>query len=851
MNISFLGGGNEIGASSAIVEIGSGRVLVDCGIRMNRADVLPDLEAITKSRLTHLDAVLVTHAHMDHSGALPVLHQHFPSVPIYCTGPTRKLVEVLLRDALNIMRSKAETEGELPLYSKPTVESMLDRMIAVPAGSPLEIGNSGLVATWFPAGHILGAASVGIEGIERGRTRRVLFSGDISAADQITVSGMTAPAGFHPEVLVIESTYGDRLHSGRAIEEQRLLEMVQAVMLGRGKLLIPAFAVGRAQEVILILLREFRAKRLPRFPVYIDGMVRPVCSVYSGFPEDQTPYLQQLIGRHGNPFFNVVDEIRSVAAPTDRDGILAGDRCVIIASSGMLTGGASAYYAKTILADNRNGLAITGYQDEESPGRQLLELAAGQTNHVTIGGAALEVKCSVAKYALSAHADAGEIAALIEMINPRHVVLVHGEGTARPALAEMLRRSGTRKRPIHLPKTGQTLRFDEKRTSAQPLEQREILGGGARLTAEAMPGFAGQLRASAESQRAWSIVELLDLWYGLRSWNEDQYTEVIGLLNASEHFYRRADRPRLYYLSGEGGEVGVKRKGFAEPNQLLQRLVKALGAETGLYRTGYDPANRRLTLTFEFPLVAGERYKEQIEQLLADTGWTFEVSKAVHQKRLAEEAARCLPEGIALLCEPGIHLDRNEVVVSVAAPLPPEAVQAAAARLKEQTGFKLEIKPPSSAASEAPSRGLPRFPPGSRKAMEINAAYRAIDDEFSDTVATSRPYKKSLKSEGRRQFIELSFITPEVGMRDVEKLERLAARIGWPLSIKSEPNQVAMVQVLEDIIPREWGLVGKPSFHIAGRRVRIKCASAPPRDSAEWPTLLERFRELTGYDLKI
>ena len=134
--------------------------------------------------------------------------------------------------------------------------------------------------------------------------------------------------------------------------------------------------------------------------------------------------------------------------------------------------------------------------------------------------------------------------------------------------------------------------------------------------------------------------------------------------------------------------------------------------------------------------------------------------------------------------------------------------------------------------------------------MEINAAYRAIDDEFSDAEATSRPYKKSLKSEGRRQFIELSFITPEVGMRDVEKLERLAARIGWPLSVKSEPNQVAMVQVLEDIIPREWGLAGKPGFHIAGRWVRIKCASAPPRDSAEWPKLREKFRELTGYDLK-
>src|SRR5262245_65168211 len=166
MNITFLGGGNEIGASSAIVEIGSARILIDCGIRMSGEHRLPDLAAIRQAHAGHLDAVLLTHAHMDHSGALPVLHQHFPNVPVYATAPTRGLVEILMRDSINIMRARAESEQELPLYSQPAVESLLEKMIPTTFGSPLEIGRTDVTAAWFRAGHILGAWSYGVEGVD-------------------------------------------------------------------------------------------------------------------------------------------------------------------------------------------------------------------------------------------------------------------------------------------------------------------------------------------------------------------------------------------------------------------------------------------------------------------------------------------------------------------------------------------------------------------------------------------------------------------------------------------------------------------------------------------------------------
>jgi len=851
MEITFLGGGNEIGASSAIVEIGASRVLVDCGIRMTGEDRLPDLTAIKDSSFKGLDAVILTHAHMDHSGALPVLHQHFPTVPIYCTGPTRGLVEVLLRDSINVMRSKAESERELPLYSQLAVESLLEKLIPVPFGSPTPVGRSGLTVTWFPAGHILGAASAGIEGTEGGRTMRVLFSGDISVADQITVPGMLAPADFKPDVLVIESTYGDRLHSARALEERRLLEMVAGVIERKGKLLIPAFAVGRAQEVILTLLREFRAKRLASFPVYVDGMVRSVCGVYSAFPAHQTPYSRRLIEQHGNPFFNIIDEIRPVYAPADREKILAGPPCAIIASSGMLTGGASAYYAQTIVADERNGIAITGYQDEESPGRHLLELAEGKSNQVNIGGRALEVKCGVAKYALSAHADSNEIAGLIEAINPRHVVLVHGEGTARPALADLLRRTSSRHRPIHLPKTGDTLRFGAVRRATRPIERDEKgLGGGAPLTAETLKQLAEKLRAQSEEQRVFTEIELLDLWYGPHAWDEEQYSELIRLLDDSDDFRRHPARPHLYRLRKQEGEAEAPIMFFAEPNELLQRVEQSLGPDTGLYRKGYDLARHELRLTFDFPLVARERYRKRLEKILEGTGWTYTITESTHHGRLVEVASKCLPEGVIPKRTPAIHLDRAEVVVTVDVELDPETIQSASARFKETTGFTLHIKAPGASLSEGPSNALPLFEPADREPAETNSAYRMIEEAFSDTPEVWRPYKKSLKSEDDRKFIELAFISPEVGTRHAEKIKQLAQQTGWPMRIKPEPNQIVLIEQAARLIPKEWRLQKQPSVHREAGVVRVKCLNAPASDDPQWAILREKFLELTGYKLE-
>lgn len=850
MNITFLGGGSEIGASSAIVEIGATRVLVDCGLRMSGNARLPDFGLLSTDQFSDIAGVILTHAHMDHSGALPVFHQHFPQVPIYATAPTCALVEVLLRDSLNIAKSKLESEGELPLYPPAAVESLLQHLMPVPFGSPTPIGNSGTTVTWFPAGHILGAASVGIEGEEQGRIVRVLFSGDIAVADQLTVPGMLATPGFQPDVLVIESTYGNRLHSPRQLEEQRLLTMITATIENQGKLLIPAFAIGRAQEVALVLLREMRNKRLPLFPVYLDGMVKTVCGVYSNFPAHQTPYARRLIERHGNPFFNVIDEIRAVSSPKEREAIIQGPPACIIASSGMLSGGASVAYAQALVADERNGIALTGYQDEESPGRRLLELAEGATNTVTLAGRAVPVRCRVSKYALSAHADSHELTRLIDALNPREVVLVHGDSNARPALADLLYRTSTRHRPVHLPQTGDTIRVGPTRRTMQTVGRTATpsIGGGAPLTNQALSQLATHVRGLPRKQ-PYSPAALLDLWYGAQAWDDTHYTALVRLLDVPVHGFRRLpSRPHLYQAVS-ADQLPQERKTespFAEPNTLLARVNELLGPHTGLYKRGYHLATHELRLYFDFPDIARVRHQALIDQVTAGTGWSVVINDTPQQERLFAVALACLPTGENVTKGPALHLDRREVSLSLDAELSEPALQSATAQFLEQTGFTLAVTMPGKTSSTAPQLATlePTVP-----RMEINTAYWTIDEAFVDRPESERPYKKSLKTGGEKSSIELAFLTPEVGARQHELLQQISAAIGYPLRIKPEPNQIALIALARQLIPPTWQIAKPPGVMKTERQVRVKCLTPPSPNTPEWQEVHSQFLVVTGYTL--
>lgn len=428
VRLTFLGGASEIGASSTFVEVAGTSILIDCGVRFRAGQNLPDLDALTGRKL---DAVVVTHAHSDHTGALAVVHAAFPDAPLYLTPPTLDLVGILQRDALKIMATAPEREAEIPLYAERQVEAMLDAARPVHHAVSVTVGE--VAVTFLPASHILGASMVHLQT----PGGNVLFTGDYCVTPQRTVPGLTRPT-LPVDLVVTETTYGDRLHADRRVAEARLVRTVAEVLEGGGRVLIPAFAIGRAQEVLLILKEALRHKQLPSVPVFIDGMVRAVCGVYARHERYVSRALERELRVAGNPFFT--QGMQPVRSPEDRRAVLQAGACVIVSSSGMLQGGPSAFYAAELAANARDAIVITGYQDEESPGGALLDLAAKApgARKLRLAGREVEVRCRFETYSLSAHADRTQMMGLLEALRPQTVALVHGDREPKAALARSL-----------------------------------------------------------------------------------------------------------------------------------------------------------------------------------------------------------------------------------------------------------------------------------------------------------------------------------------------------------------------------------------------------------------------------
>jgi Cft2 family RNA processing exonuclease len=424
MVVTFAGGAGSIGASCILLEFGNSSIVVDCGIRPgNNKSPLPDLSILNGKSP---DAIILSHAHTDHSGALPVLAEYFPHTPIFTTPPTIDLTTILLNDSLKLMNGP-DRECDIPLYSGKQVERVIENFVPLRHYTSQSIGDCS--CSLYPAGHILGASMVHLTT----PNGHVLITGDYSCSAQRTVGALNKPA-MPVDLLISESTYGERLHEDRNAAETRFIGQIKEIISREGRVLVPSFAIGRAQEVLLILRKAMRDGRLDAVPVYVDGMVKTVCDVYSKHESFVSRTLAHDIRSSRHPFF--IDSITPVESSTQRQQILQGGPCIIVASSGMLSGGASVVYARELLKNERDGILLTGYQDEESPGRALLDLASApiEGRSFTLAGETIDVKASVKIFGLSAHADRLEMAGFIESMHPRSVVLVHGGNDARESL---------------------------------------------------------------------------------------------------------------------------------------------------------------------------------------------------------------------------------------------------------------------------------------------------------------------------------------------------------------------------------------------------------------------------------
>lgn len=460
--VTPLGGANEIGASCTLVEVGGLGVLVDAGIRpkLRGSAAYPDFDFIRQSGV-RLGAVLVTHAHVDHTGGLPVLYREFPGVPVFATPPTIRITKALLEDA----RSIQENDDFLPPdYTAAELQTLSRAFVPIRFNKPTLVAYSDevrITATFVRAGHILGAAMIVLDIFERstGEATQLLFSGDISLFDQPTVKGCDVDAvrQLRPDLCILEGTYGANERGGGVfLEEARFVQSIARVLERGGRVVIPAFAVGRAQNIVTILRRAYLDPRpyrealgdpyfsMPRVPIFVDGMCRTVADVYDAFKLMLHPELLRERRADTHVFFDSDEIVRCVKSSDQRlELTLSDDPWIVVSSSGMVTGGAVVEYIKAIASDEKSACFMTGYLDEESPGAIMLRMQRqpdGSPGSLWLGGELVTLHCEVAQYRLGAHSDASDIETLCDAIEPAAVRFVHGESDNLNAIAERLQR---------------------------------------------------------------------------------------------------------------------------------------------------------------------------------------------------------------------------------------------------------------------------------------------------------------------------------------------------------------------------------------------------------------------------
>ncbi len=447
IRLTFWGAAGQVTGSMHLLEAAGARVLLDGGLFQGRRSEAHELNAGLRFDPRRIDAIVLSHAHIDHSGRLPLLVGRGFHGPIYATPATRDLSAVMLLDAAHIQekdqeflerRGKAGPASE-PLYNRADAVAVQDLTVGLPYRRLFHLRKN-LTVEFTDAGHILGSASVDLR-LAEPAPHRVVFSGDIGRAGLPIVRSPVPPEG-PIDTLIVESTYADRSHESVADAEIRLGEVVARVAARGGKVLVPAFALGRAQELVYALHRLWGAKAIPEIPVYVDSpLAVDVTAVFRLHPEifDAT---ERLVA-DGTPLFDfpLVRYVRDVADSKMLNS-LPGP-AIVIAASGMAESGRILHHLANHAGDHRNCILFVGFQAEHTLGRKIQEGA----ETIKIFGEEHERRAEIVTLSgYSAHADRTELRDWVRRLGGpiRRGFVVHGEGPALEAMATILREEGVR-----------------------------------------------------------------------------------------------------------------------------------------------------------------------------------------------------------------------------------------------------------------------------------------------------------------------------------------------------------------------------------------------------------------------
>jgi len=447
ISITPYGAAGEVTGSAYLVETEEARILVDLG--MFQGDKDDDAKNVIPGRVhrARIDALVLTHGHLDHSGRIPLLVREGYEGPIFATAATKDIAEIILFDSANIQESDYErrvrdakrrnrkvSRVDQPLYDKEDVQKTMQLFTFVEYGETVEVAK-GITATFHEAGHMLGSASITLTITEGDVTRTVVFSGDVGPVDLPFLRDPIPP--HTADVVVMESTYGDRDHRSLEETEEEFASIIQKAVAEKGKIFIPSFAIGRAQNILFYLAEMIRKKQIPRVPIILDSpMAIEASEVYARYPdlfdEESTDLVER--GQLGKDLrtLSFAASATESKAINDMNGPF-----IVIAGSGMCTAGRILHHLRNNVGNPNAHVVIVGYQARGSLGRYLVEGA----EHVRIMGQWMTVRAQIHTLGgFSAHAGQSQ---LLDWLRPMatqqpRVILTHGEDDSRKALAERI-----------------------------------------------------------------------------------------------------------------------------------------------------------------------------------------------------------------------------------------------------------------------------------------------------------------------------------------------------------------------------------------------------------------------------